>query len=120
MSPVALGLALLAALAHSLWNLLIARAKDTEIATSVALLTGIITFAPIAAWSWQVTPEAVPFIAVSALLEVVYFGLLARAYRVAELSVVYPLARGSAPVLVLLASGARSPVQVVGVFLVAA
>ena len=119
MSPIALGLALLAALAHSLWNLLVARTRATEIATAIALVSGVVFFAPIAICTWQVSTEAIPFIAVSALLELVYFILLARAYRSAELSVVYPLARGSAPVFVLLVSGARSPLQVAGVLLVA-
>jgi drug/metabolite transporter (DMT)-like permease len=119
MSPVALGLALLAALAHSLWNLLVARSRDTQVTTAVALLTGVVVFAPAAVWSWQVSQQAIPYIATSALLELVYFFLLARAYRSSELSMVYPLARGSAPVLVLLIAGARSPLQVLGVLLVA-
>jgi drug/metabolite transporter (DMT)-like permease len=119
MSPIALGLVLLAALAHSLWNLLVARTHDTQMATAVALVTGIVFFAPAALWSWQLSVEAIPYVAVSAGLELVYFILLARAYRSAELSVVYPLARGSAPVLVLLVGGARSPLQVVGILLVA-
>jgi drug/metabolite transporter (DMT)-like permease len=48
-----------------------------------------------------VSSEAIPFIAASAALEVVYFVLLARAYAGGELSVIYPIARGSAPVVVL-------------------
>src|SRR5262249_24415371 len=59
----------------------------------------------------------------SAALEVVYFRMLARAYRRAELSVVYPVARGLAPVLVLVGSvavvgAATSAAQVAGVLLV--
>ena len=42
-----------------------------------------------------------PFVAVTAVLQLVYFLLLATAYRRAELSFVYPVARGVAPVLVL-------------------
>jgi uncharacterized membrane protein len=118
-SPIALGLALLAAVGHSSWNLLIARTRDTQTATAVALLTGVVVFAPVAILFWQVSLDAVPYVVLSALLELVYFILLARAYGRAELSVVYPLARGSAPVLVLIASGARSPLQVAGVLLVA-
>jgi drug/metabolite transporter (DMT)-like permease len=48
-----------------------------------------------------VSSSAVPFIAASAALELAYFVLLARAYRGGELGIVYPVARGSAPVLVL-------------------
>ncbi len=42
-----------------------------------------------------------PFVVASAVLELVYFWMLARAYRQADLSLVYPIARGLAPVLVL-------------------
>jgi drug/metabolite transporter (DMT)-like permease len=48
-----------------------------------------------------VSSEAVPFIAGSAVLELAYFVLLARAYAGGEVSVIYPIARGSAPVVVL-------------------
>ena len=48
-----------------------------------------------------VSSEAIPFIAASAALELVYFVLLARAYAGGEVSVIYPIARGSAPVVVL-------------------
>ena len=48
-----------------------------------------------------VSSEAVPFIAASACLELIYFVLLARAYDGGEVSVIYPIARGSAPVVVL-------------------
>jgi drug/metabolite transporter (DMT)-like permease len=48
---------------------------------------------PLAAW---------PYLVASAALEFIYFTLLAAAYRRAELSLVFPLARGLAPVLVLL------------------
>ena len=37
----------------------------------------------------------------SALLEIAYFALLTTAYSRSDLSLVYPVARGSAPVLVL-------------------
>ncbi|HMJ96210.1 MAG TPA: EamA family transporter, partial [Thermoleophilaceae bacterium] len=48
-----------------------------------------------------VSSEAIPFIAASAALELAYFVLLARAYAGGEVSVIYPIARGSAPVVVL-------------------
>jgi drug/metabolite transporter (DMT)-like permease len=53
--------------------------------------------------SWDIEAAAVPYLAVSAALEVAYVALLAAAYSRAELSVVYPVARGLAPVIVLLA-----------------
>ena len=97
----ALGLALAAAFVHALWNLLLARARDPEAATAVALVTGVVVFAPVAAGTWQVEAKAWPYLAATSVLELLYFVLLGAAYRRAELSVVYPLARGLAPVLVL-------------------
>jgi drug/metabolite transporter (DMT)-like permease len=119
MSAAALGLALLAAVAHSSWNLLIARTRETQIATAVALVSGVLVFAPIAALTWQLSSAALPYVVISSALELTYFVLLARAYRSAELSVIYPLARGSAPVIVLMIGGARSALQVGGVLAVA-
>jgi uncharacterized membrane protein len=107
-----------AAFAHALWNLLLARTRDPQLATAVALPVSLLVSAPIALVTGHISAAAVPFIAVSGLLELVYFALLAFAYGKAGLSTVYPLARGSAPVFVLLLSGARSPLQVSGIVLV--
>jgi drug/metabolite transporter (DMT)-like permease len=97
----ALGLALAAACVHALWNVLLARARDPEAATAVALLVAIVAFAPAAAATWDVHAAVWPFVLATGAFELAYFALLAAAYRRAPLSVVYPLARGTAPVLVL-------------------
>ena len=106
-----------------MWNLLLAGARDPEAATAVALASSALLFAPIAALTWRVDAPALPYIAASAALELAYFALLAAAYRRAELSLVYPLARGLAPVIVLVVAvaatgAATSPAQVAGVALV--
>ncbi len=97
----ALGLALAAACVHALWNVLLARARDPEAATAVALLVAIVAFAPVTAAVWDVRSAVWPFLLGSGAFELAYFALLAAAYRRVPLSVVYPLARGTAPVLVL-------------------
>ena len=61
-------------------------------------------FAIPAALTWRVEAEAWPYIAASAVLELAYFALLAAVYTRADLCFAYPIARGSAPVLVLLIS----------------
>jgi drug/metabolite transporter (DMT)-like permease len=119
----ALGLALAAACAHALWNLLLARARDPEAATAVALVFAVVVFAPVAAIAWDVEGRAVPYVVASAALELSYFALLAAAYARSELSLVYPLARGLAPVLVLAAAVAflgagTSAAQIAGVLAV--
>ena len=125
MSGGALALALGAAVLHAVWNLLLAGSRDSVAATGALLAFGVVLLAPAALLFGGVSADAVPFIAASAALELVYFVLLARAYRGGELGVVYPVARGSAPVLVLgaavlgLGKGV-SGLGVVGVLLVAA
>jgi drug/metabolite transporter (DMT)-like permease len=101
-SGAALGLALAAACLHAVWNVLLGGSRDVLAATAVALTTSVVVAAPVAALTWDVDREAVPFLVASGALELVYFFLLARAYQGSEVSVVYPLARGAAPVLVLL------------------
>ena len=123
MPASAFGLALTAAVIHALWNVLLARARETEAVTVVVLGSAIVVFAPVTAAVWRVNASAWPFILGSSALELAYFVLLAAAYRRAELSLVYPLARGAAPVLVLAigaaALGARTSwTQAAGVGLV--
>jgi drug/metabolite transporter (DMT)-like permease len=100
----ALGLALAAAVLHAAWNVLLRGARDVAAATAVTLALSVLLFAPVAAATWDVHPAAWPYVAASAALESAYFFLLVAAYQRRELSVVYPVARGSAPVLVLIGS----------------
>jgi drug/metabolite transporter (DMT)-like permease len=124
MSAAAFALAVGAAALHAVWNALLAGARDVRAATTVALAVAIVLFAPVAALSWSVEREAVPWIVASAALELVYFLLLTAAYGRSDLSLVYPIARGSAPILVLVgatvAGAALGAVQAVGVALVGA
>lgn len=125
MPPLALALALGAAVLHASWNLALARSRDPQLATALAVLIGSLVLLPVALLRWDVRPEAWPFVALSGALELVYFVFLAAAYRRADLSLVYPVSRGAAPVLVLIVSvlalGAQTSAgQVAGVVLVAA
>jgi drug/metabolite transporter (DMT)-like permease len=121
----AFALALAAAVVHALWNLLTARAAESQLAAGVAIGVGAVAFAPAAALTWDVDLAAVaPYALASVALELAYLALLATAYQRAPLSVVYPVARGSAPVIVLvvsvLALGASLPAgAVAGVLAVA-
>jgi len=125
MPASALALALAAAFVHALWNMLLAGARDSQAATAVALAIGVVLFAPVAALTWHVDAAAVPYILASSALEVLYFVFLAGAYQSGELGLVYPIARGSAPVIVLplsaIALGTGVAVlQVLGVLAIAA
>jgi drug/metabolite transporter (DMT)-like permease len=106
MPASALALALGAAVLHATWNVLLASSRDVRAATTVALVASVVLFAPIAALTWRVESAAVPWIAASAALETAYFFLLVAAYRRSDVSLVYPVARGAAPVLVLVGATA--------------
>jgi drug/metabolite transporter (DMT)-like permease len=125
MTTTALLLALTAALVHAVWNVLLARARDPQAATAVALLTAEVVFAVPAYLAWHMDSAVWPYIVASGALQLLYFALLVTAYRLLPLSVVYPVSRGVAPVLVLVigivALGhATSVGQVLGVCLVGA
>jgi drug/metabolite transporter (DMT)-like permease len=100
----ALALALGAAFLHAAWNVALAGARDTRSATAGLLIWGVALLAVPAIVTGGVSGEAAPYIAASVVLELCYFVLLARAYDSGEVSVVYPIARGSAPVVVLVFS----------------
>lgn len=97
-------LVLLAALLHASWNVVAKRAGGdqrfillTSLMTSVIWLPAGLWFgwAEVARWGgaeWGV-------VGASAVVHLLYFSALLKGYRVADLSVVYPLARGSGPLL---------------------
>jgi drug/metabolite transporter (DMT)-like permease len=119
----ALALALLSAVLHAVWNLVLARAQETQAATAVAFAVAWIAGVPAAAADWHVAWSVWPYALASGALELLYVALLAAAYARSELSVIYPVARGAAPVLVLavgvVALGAGTSVrQATGVCLV--
>jgi drug/metabolite transporter (DMT)-like permease len=79
---------------------------------------------PLGLLRWRLESAAYPFVAVSATLELGYFALLAAAYRRADMSLIYPIARGLAPVLVLVGGAlfvgeTATPLRVLGIVLVA-
>ena len=68
----------------------------------MATVASVVVAAPVAAATWDVERAALPYLAASSALELAYFVALAAAYSRSDLSLVYPVARGGAPVLVLL------------------
>jgi drug/metabolite transporter (DMT)-like permease len=96
MSAFALSLLVAAGAMHAGWNLLLKRASNRLVVTWLALLVGSLLFLPVLLAS--PVPRAIwPFVAASAVVECVYYLLLAYAYGQADFSQVYPLARGAAP-----------------------
>jgi drug/metabolite transporter (DMT)-like permease len=104
MSILAIAIVLIAAVFHATWNLLAKRAQGGASFVWLYELLALVFFSPVVfvfilfthvtftIWSFV-------FIIVSGLLELAYFLLLQRGYRVGDLSLVYPLARGTGPLL---------------------
>lgn len=120
---VATALVLVAALLHATWNTLIKFSGERLLVTacmdSVALLfvvvaVGFVSLPPLDIWPW---------IAASALFELLYRYLLIQAYRVGDLGLVYPLMRGLSPLVVLVltlvfAGEVLSTQQILGILLI--
>jgi drug/metabolite transporter (DMT)-like permease len=124
MTPLALALVLAAALCHATWNL---AAKKAGGGTSFVLLNALMTvtlWAPLVAWvgfaevaHWGAVHWGA--LAASALVHVLYYRSLLHGYAVSDLTVVYPVARGSGPLLscvaaVLLLDEHLTPVAATG------
>lgn len=105
MSVFALSLVVIAAFTHASWNLFAKKAASVG-TPFVAAYTGIamLLYAPAAVWAllrygFPMTTPALICIAASGLLHLAYSLVLQRGYQVADLSVVYPIARGTGPML---------------------
>ncbi len=100
----ALALVLLAALLHATWNIAAKRAGgDHRFTLLTSLLTSVL-WLPAGLWfGWHEVPRwgwaEWGIVSLSAAVHLLYFNTLLKGYRVADLTVVYPLARGSGPLL---------------------
>ena len=104
MPLTALALVLLAALLHASWNIAAKRAGGDQRFTLLTSLLTSVLWLPAGLWfGWDVVPRwglaEWGIVSLSAAVHLLYFNSLLTGYRVADLTVVYPLARGSAPLL---------------------
>lgn len=120
---IATALVLVAALLHATWNtlikfsgerLLVIACMDSVALLFVAVAVGFVSLPPLDIWPW---------IAASALFELLYRYLLIQAYRVGDLGLVYPLMRGLSPLVVLVltlvfAGEVLSTQQILGILLI--
>jgi len=97
-------LIVLAAFAHSTWNLLAKRASHNTHFIWFSSLSEVILLLPLAIWaladSWpQLSWRPVILLCATGPFHLLYAESLLRGYRVGDLSIVYPLARGTGPLL---------------------
>ncbi|MEM7223564.1 MAG: EamA family transporter [Pseudomonadota bacterium] len=123
LSPGVIALVLLAALCHASWNALVKSGADRLVMMNYTIgFSGVISFF-IAPFVPLPAAAAWPFLIGSTLIHLTYYASLIYAYKHGDLSQVYPIARGSAPVIVaagawLAASEALSPAELLGVLIV--
>ncbi len=131
MSPLALAFIAVSAVLHASWNILLKGAGDPLRTATVGMVAASAVLVPGALVAWVITgappvpTEALLLGFVSGCVEIAYFIFLAAAYRRGDLSVVAPLARGSAPLLlvavgVLLLGERLAPLAAAGVALLLA
>jgi len=89
---------------HAGWNALIKIRLEPLLAVTLINATAAVVCLPFLFWFGWPGPESYPWLAASAILHTGYNFLLASAYRIADMSLVYPVARGSAPLLTALFS----------------
>jgi len=123
MTAPVFGIILLAALLHALWNSLVKVSGDRAGLLGLislghvvlgAVMVGFVPFPALASW---------PYIAASTVIHFGYYALLNRSYRLGDLSLIYPIARGIAPAIVTLGAAVTAdehlpPVALVGIAVV--
>jgi len=122
--PINLFLAIiLAAFLHAVWNAMV-KNEDNKYLAVTAIVLGHV---PVSVLIILLTPipsvESIPFIILSALLHIGYEWYLLSAYRFGDLTKVYPIARGTAPILITIVSliflgVALSNFEILGIFII--
>jgi uncharacterized membrane protein len=106
--PFVIGLVAISAVLHVAWNVRLKTAGDPLRAATIGMLAASVGIVPAGVVAWWVSGapslplEGVALGVASGVVEAVYFVFLAAAYRRGDLSVVYPLARGTAPLLAVI------------------
>ena len=107
MPLTALALVLSAALLHAIWNIVAKKAGGNHHFALITVLLTTVLWAPAALWfginewqRWGLFEWGV--LAASAVVHVLYFTVLLTGYRKSDLTVVYPVARGSGPLFAVI------------------
>ena len=99
MSPLIFSAVLFAALLHATWNAMIKVSGDRLIIMGVTTATTSLLVLPVLFYLPLPAPESWPYLILSACVHTFYMLVLVRAYGLGDFAQVYPLSRGSAPLL---------------------
>jgi len=120
--PYIVGLVLLAAVLHATWNAVIKAGEDRVLTMALVIGVGAMLVLPVLPFVDPPAPESWPYLLLSLAIHVGYFFFLLQAYRLGDLGQVYPVARGTAPLLAaaggtIFAGETLQPAQLAGLVL---
>lgn len=124
MPPLAIAAALTSALIHASWNAALKGGRGDRIADAFLIAVGgMLTWAVVALLAPPPAAEAWPYLIASVLIHLVYWYALFSAYDAGDMSHIYTLSRGSAPLLVAVGAALTvqeipPPLKILGVALV--
>src|SRR5262245_14890360 len=124
MPPLAIAAALTSALIHASWNAALKGGRGDRVADAFLIAVGgMLTWGVIALFFPPPVAEAWPYLLASVLIHLVYWYTLFNAYDAGDMSHIYTLSRGSAPLLVAIGAALTvqeipPPLKVLGVALV--
>ena len=118
-------LVLVAAVAHASWNAMVKNSGDRLLMLTSIRVVGLLAGLAVATLVPLPSVESIPFLLAAAIVHYLYYALMLNAYRVGDMSQVYPIARGIAPVLVallaaFLAGEVLGPLSALAVFVLSA
>ena len=126
----ALALVLVAALLHAAWNIVAKKSGGGRHFATMGALMITVLWAPLGLWlAWDAVPRwgwlEWALVAASGAAHLAYFNVLLAGYRASDLTVVYPVARGTGPLVtsiaaVLLLGETLGPLGLAGVLGIAA
>lgn len=104
MSLFVFSVIIFSAILHAVWNAIVKCGSDTLLTTVMVAGSGAAIGIVALPFLPPLAPAAWPYLAISGVLEITYYSLLAAAYRHADMSRAYPLMRGTPPLIVALVS----------------
>ncbi|MEZ5995288.1 MAG: DMT family transporter [Hyphomonadaceae bacterium] len=125
MPPLAIAAALTSAIVHASWNAVLKGGADRVTDSFLIAIAGLVSGAILIGFLGAPVAAAWPYIALSVAIHLLYWLSLFKSYDLGDLSHIYTLARGSAPLLVALGAAAAAgevppPLKALGIALVSA
>ncbi|WP_306185830.1 MULTISPECIES: DMT family transporter [unclassified Streptomyces] len=100
MTPLVTAAVLVAAVTHACWNALAHRIPDKLVGFTLISGGGLLIGAVLAAFTAVPAAGAWPYLCASAAIHIVYYALLMTSFRLGDFGQAYPIARGTAPLVV--------------------